>query len=80
MHEISVNQDYVQDTPDHSGTGMGIRGFRGDYGGAGNQHLRPETSVMVNVGELTTLELIELLHEVADEIQLRMMQTADDGK
>lgn len=31
----------------------------------------------VNVGELTTEELLELLHEIADEIRLRMMQDAD---
>lgn len=34
----------------------------------------------VNVGELTLPELVELLHLVADEILLREMQTADDGK
>lgn len=32
---------------------------------------------MINVGELTTEELLELLHEIADEIRLRMMQDAD---
>ena len=31
---------------------------------------------MINVGELTTEELLELLHEIADEIRLRMMQDA----
>lgn len=35
---------------------------------------------MVNVGELTLLELVDLMHEIADEVQLRMMQAADDGK
>ena len=34
----------------------------------------------INVGELTLPELVELMHEIADEIQLRMMQTVDDGK
>lgn len=32
---------------------------------------------MINIGELTTEELLELLHEIADEIRLRMMQDAD---
>lgn len=31
----------------------------------------------IDIGKLTTLELIELLHLVADEIQLRMMEQAD---
>ena len=31
---------------------------------------------MINIGELTTEELIELLHEIADEIRLRRMQEA----
>lgn len=30
----------------------------------------------IDIGKLTTLELIELLHLVADEIQLRMMEQA----
>ena len=34
----------------------------------------------IDVGELTDPELVELLREIADEIQLRMMQTVDDGK
>ena len=32
---------------------------------------------MINVGELKTEELLELLHEISDEIRLRMMQDAD---
>lgn len=35
---------------------------------------------MDDLGELSLPELVELLHRVADEILLRMMQTADDGK
>lgn len=33
-----------------------------------------------NLGELTLLELVELLHRVADEIQLRAMQTAGNSE
>lgn len=33
-----------------------------------------------SLSRLSLPELVELMHEVADEIQLRMMQTADDGK
>lgn len=80
MNEVSVNQDYVQTAQDHGGTGVGICGQRRHHGGTGYQHLRPEASVMVNVGELTDAELEELLHMIADEIRLRRMQTADDGK
>lgn len=80
MNEVSANQDHVSATQNHGGTSMGACGQRRDHGGTGYQHLWTEAGVMVNVGELTTLELIELLHKVADEIQLRMMQTADDGK
>lgn len=34
----------------------------------------------INVGELTDSELEDLLHDIADEIRLRRMQAADDGK
>lgn len=33
-----------------------------------------------NIGELTTLELFGLLQQIIEELYLRMMQTADDGK
>lgn len=32
---------------------------------------------MSNIGEMSLLELVELLHMIADEIQLRMMQEAE---
>ena len=35
---------------------------------------------MPNIGELTTEELTELLHAIADEILLRLMQTAGESK
>ena len=35
---------------------------------------------MPDIGNLTLPELVALMHQVADEIELRMMQTADDGK
>lgn len=36
--------------------------------------------MQVNVGELALPELVELMHQVADEILLRMMQAEDDGE
>ena len=33
---------------------------------------------MLNVGELTTPELIELLHDIADELRLRRMQESGE--
>lgn len=33
-----------------------------------------------SLSRMTLPELVELMHRIADEIQLRMMQTADDGK
>lgn len=32
---------------------------------------------MSNIGEMSLPELVELLHMIADEIQLRMMQEAE---
>ena len=32
---------------------------------------------MSNIGEMSLSELVELLHMIADEIQLRMMQEAE---
>ena len=80
MNEISADQNHVQVAQNYGSSSVGVRGQQGDYGGTGHQHLRPEASVMVNVGELTLLELVDLMHEIADEVQLRMMQAADDGK
>ena len=81
MDEISADQNNVQVAQNHGGPSVGVRGQRGNYGGAGNQYLRPEACRMsVNVGELTDEELEDLLHMIADEIRLRRMQTADDGK
>lgn len=37
---------------------------------------RPERD-NVDLGELSLPELVELLHQVADEIQLRMLQAAE---
>lgn len=34
----------------------------------------------IELGEMSLPELVELMHKVADEILLREMQTADDGK
>ena len=33
----------------------------------------------INVGELTLLELVELMHMVADEVLLRTMESEADG-
>lgn len=73
MHEISVNQDYVQVAPDHSGAGMGIRGFRsrGDHGGTGDQHLRAEACRLM-------CERIEQMQEQLDEMRLLVMQIAGE--
>jgi hypothetical protein len=38
----------------------------------------PEKSTELDLGELTLPELVEMLHRVADEIQIRMMQAAGD--
>ena len=38
------------------------------------------TEINVNVGELTDEQIEELLHMIADEIRLRRMRDADDGK
>ena len=39
-----------------------------------------DSAELPNVGEYTTEELTELLHVIADEIRLRLMQTADNSK
>ena len=39
-----------------------------------------DSAELLNVGEYTTEELTELLHAIADEIRLRLMQTADNSK
>jgi len=39
-----------------------------------------DSAELPNVGEYTTEELTELLHAIADEIQLRMMQAAGETK
>ena len=39
-----------------------------------------DSAELPNIGEYTTEELTELLHGIADEIRLRLMQTAGESK